>query len=586
MNHAIKLDPLQRVSLLVVLVFVISCSVGDTDPPAPIEDLTFDIMTRQLNWTATGDDGNKGTATIYDLRFSIEPNVAEDFADATHIENLPRPFPAGELQFFLLPRLDVTGMIPFFFALDVRDEVGNNSGPSNVPPNVTTPLVSLEFENNTDGSCFAESIGSGDFNGDFITDIIVGDPCLGMAYIFFGSTELMAGIFDASSPGVTDVTIIGDPADLFAATVAGIDSFGGGVSDDIAIGAPGSNGEAGEVFIIFGNPNLPSVIDCTIDCTKGDVTGRLITGENPGDEFGTAIEALVGVEGGSTIWVLIGAPGANSKTGEAYLFRANKIKELTSASEAEAIFNGQTSGGMFGLTLADLGDINGDSLSEFVVGAPEAGQVFVIFGNRDISPDTSMVIINGNPADGFASSISGGADIDGDGLPDLLVGAPGTNMDTGSVFLYSGTDIAMALSDDTSPDIETEFTGETTGDMFGTSVSMLGDINPEVSEVKRTSFFVLELIPTDPDFAIGAPGTAEGGSVYVFFGSDDGFPASVLASSCAMEASLCLPPLNGMNQGFPTDEKFGRIVLSIGDISGDFIADIGVGGLGFVRAEF
>jgi len=587
MNHAIKLNPLLRVSLLFILVVVTSCSVGDTDPPAPIEDLSFDIMTRQLNWTATGDDGTKGTATIYDLRFTMEENVvAEDFANATHIENLPRPFPSGQQQFFLLPRLDVTGMIPFFFALDVRDEVGNNSGPSNVPLNVTTPLVSLEFENNTDGSCFAESIGSGDFNGDFITDIIVGDPCLGMAYIFFGSTELMAGIFDASSPGVTDVTIIGDPADLFAATVAGIDSFGGGVSDDIGIGAPGSNGGTGEVFIIFGNPNLPSVIDCTIDCTKGDVTGRLITGENPGDEFGTAIEALVGVEGGSTIWVLIGAPGANSKTGEAYLFRANKIKELTSASEAEAIFNGQTSGGMFGLTLADLGDINGDSLSEFVVGAPEAGQVFVIFGNRDISVDSSIVPIS-NPADGFASSISGGADVDGDedGLPDLLVGAPGTNMDTGSVFLYSGTDIAMALSDDTSPDIETEFTGETTGDMFGTSVSMLGDINPEVSEVKRTSFFVLELIPTDPDFAIGAPGTAEGGSVYVFFGSDDGFPASVSASLCAMEPSICLP-LNGMNP----DEDFGRIVLSIGDISGDFIADIGVGGgvgeLGFVRAEY
>src|SRR3972149_4474945 len=583
MNHAIKLDPLQRVSLLVVLVFVISCSVGDTDPPAPIEDLSFDIMTRQLNWTATGDDGNKGTATIYDLRFTMEENVvAEDFAKAIHIENLPRPFPSGQQQFFLLPRLDVTGVIPFFFALDVRDEVGNNSGPSNVPPNVTTPLVSLEFENNTDGSCFAESIGSGDFNGDFITDIIVGDPCLGMAYIFFGSTELMAGIFDASSPGVADVTIIGNPADSFAATVAGIDTFGGGISDDIAIGAPGSNGETGEVFIIFGNPNLPPVIDCTTDCTKGDVTGRLITGENPGDEFGTSIEALVGVEGGSTIWGLIGAPGANSKTGEAYLFRANKIKELTSASEAEAIFNGQTSGGMFGLTLADLGDINGDSLSEFVVGAPEAGQVFVIFGNREIIVDSSIGPIS-NPADGFASSISGGADVDGDedGLPDLLVGAPGTNMDTGSVFLYSGTDIAMALSDDTSPDFETEFTGETAEDMFGTSVSMLGDINPVVSEVKRTSFFVLELIPTDPDFAIGAPGTAEGGSVYVFFGSDDGFPASVLASSCAMEASICLP-LNGMNP----DEDFGRIVLSIGDISGDFIADIGVGGLGFVRAEF
>ena len=580
MNHAIKLDPLQRVSLLVVLVFVISCSVGDTDPPAPIQDLAFDILTRQLTWIATGDDGDKGTATIYDLRFSTEPNVAEDFANAIHIEELPRPFPSGQQQFFLLPRLDVTGMIPFFFALDVRDEVGNNSGPSNVPLNVTTPLVSLEFENNTDGSCFAESIGSGDFNGDFITDIIVGDPCLGMAYIFFGSTELMAGIFDASSPGVADVTIIGDPADLFAATVAGIDTFGGGISDDIAIGAPGSNGEAGEVFIIFGNPNLPSVIDCTIDCTKGDVTGRLITGENPGDMFGTAIETLVGVEGGSTIWVLIGAPGANSETGEAYLFRANKIKELTSANEAEAIFNGEAPGDMFGLTLTQAGNINDDSFSEFAVGAPGSKQVFVIFGSRDISVDSSIVPIS-NPAAGFSSSIAGGEDVDGDGLPDLLVGAPGTNMDTGSVFLYSGTAIASAMTSGMSPNIETVFTGETAGDMFGTSVSMLGDINPVVSKVKRTSFFVLELIPTDPDFAIGAPGTAEGGSVYVFFGSDDGFPASVSASLCAMEPSICLP-LNGMNP----DEDFGRIVLSIGDISGDFIADIGVGGLGFVRAEF
>ncbi|MGH7799369.1 MAG: integrin alpha, partial [Thermodesulfobacteriota bacterium] len=500
------------------------------------------------------------------------------FANATHIENLPTPLRSGEPQFFLLPRLDVTGTIPFFFTLDVRDEVGNNSGPSNVPPNVTTPLVTLEFENNTDGSCFAESIGSGDFNGDFITDIIVGDPCLGIAYIFFGSTELIAGIFDASSPGVADVTIIGDPVDSFAATVAGIDSFGGGVSDEIAIGAPGSNGEPGEVFIIFGNPNLPSVIDCTIDCTQGDVSGRLITGENPGDEFGTSIESLFGVEGGSTIWVLIGAPGANSETGEAYLFRANRIQELTPASEAEAIFNGQVPGGMFGLTLTQLGDINNDSFSEFVVGAPEAGQVFVIFGSRDISPDTPMVIINGNTADGFASSISGGADVDGDGLPDLLVGAPKTNMNTGSVCLYSGTDIAMAPSTGVSP--ETEFTGETAGDMFGASVSVLGDLNPVVSEEKRPSFFVLLLIFNNPDFVIGAPETIEGGSVYVFFGRDEEFPTSVPATDSD------LPPINGMNP----DEDFGRIVLSIGDISGDFIADIGVGGgvdeLGFVRAEY
>lgn len=573
MNHAKKLNPTKWVLLSVISV-IISCSVGDSTPPARIEDLSLDLMTRQLNWTATGDNGNSGTATIYDLRFSSEPNVAEDFANATHIENLPRPFRAGEPQFFLLPRLDITGTLDFFFALDVRDEVGNNSGPSNVVE-ATTPLVPLEFVNNTSGSCLGESVGAGDFNGDEIDDIAVGDPCLGMVFIFFGSSELIAGVLDAF---FANVTIIGNAADSFGASVAGIGNVRGGISETLAIGAPGFNGGTGEVFIVFGDPRLPSIIDFT----NGDLPDALITGENMGDEFGTSIVGLVGVEGGTALWTLVGAPGANSETGEAYLFRSRDIRErdMISASEAEAIFLGEAPGDMFGLTLTPVGDLNGDSLSEFAIGAPGGGQVFVIFGSSDISADASMVIITGNPTDGFASSISSGEDVDGDDIPDLLVGAPNTNMDTGSVFLYSGEAISMAQSGGGSPSFESEFTGETSGDMFGSSVAILGDINPEISEVKRASFFVLELIPTNPDFAIGAPGTTEGGSVYLFFGSDDGFPPLVPATDAD------LPPLNGMSQGFPADDEFGSIVLGPGDISFDLINDIVATGLGFARAEF
>ncbi|MCI0454621.1 MAG: hypothetical protein L0Y68_06460 [Candidatus Dadabacteria bacterium] len=570
MNRII-LNPHRWRAALVTFVLFISCSIGDTSPPAPIEDLSFDMTTRQLNWTATGDDGNRGTATIYDLRFSSEPNVAEDFANATHIEDLPRPFRAGDPQFFLLPRLDVTGTLDFFFALDVRDEVGNNSGPSNVVE-LTTPLVALELENSADGSCFGESVGAGDFNGDEINDIAVGDPCLGMVFLFFGSSELIAGVLDAS---FANVTIIGNADDRFGASVAGIGNIGGGILETLAIGAPGFSGDTGQVFTVSGSTRLPLVIDFTI----GDVPEALVTGENMGDEFGASIAGLVGVEGGNTLWTLVGAPGASSETGQAYLFRSRDLRNTSSASQAKAIFAGEVAGGMFGFALTQVGDLNEDNFSEFAIGAPEGGQAFVIFGSNDISVDVSMVIINGNASDGFASSISSGEDVDGDGLPDLLVGASATNMDTGSVFLFSGEEISIAESTGGSPSAETEFTGEAQGDMFGTSVAILGDINPEISEVKRASFFVLELIPTNPDFAIGAPGTGEGGSVYVFFGVDDGFPPVVPASDAD------ITPITGMSQGF-ADDEFGSIVLGAGDISFDLINDIVATGLGFARAEF
>lgn len=625
MNHKTKLNPIFWILMFAVSAAITSCSVGDNTPPAPIEDLSFNSSSKQLSWTASGDNGNSGTATIYDLRFLLDTQVASllglpsldgvpfstiqqtvqnNFSNAIHVENLPQPTAAGTTQSFLLPRIDTTGIEKFFFALNVRDEVGNNPGPSNVVE-AQTPLVPTTFRNSASGSCFGQSVGSGDFNGITndnlnpfsatatpsitpifnIEGIAIGDPCLGRVYIFFGGNNL-SGVLDAST---ADVTIIGNASDLFGASVAGLGNVGGDQSDDLAIGAPGFNNGTGAVFIIFGSINWKHGSPVTIDLTNGAKPNISITGESAGDKFGTSIARL---EGGNST-VLIGAPNAASGNGRAYYIFLSNINPNASASQANAIFTGPSSGDMFGLTVANTGDFNGDQRFDWAVGAPGIGKVYIFFGqqnvvSQDLSTDTSnLVVISGNSADGFGSSISGigftvspaqdtlRADINGDEIPDFIIGAPGSNNNTGSVFLYSGADIASAKNSGVAPNFISQFTGANSGDRFGTSVSILGDINPQATTHQQEEFIILVFFNTNADIAVGAPGTSGGtGTVYLLFGRNN-FPSTIGATGADLT-------LNGNSPG----EQFGTIVTGTGDFTKDFINDLAAAGSLFVREEF
>ena len=146
-------------------------------------------------------------------------------------------------------------------------------------------------------------------------------------------------------------------------------------------------------------------------------------------------------------------------------------------------------------------------------------------------------------------------------------------MDTGSVFLYSGEDIKSAFEDGTELPVETEFTGNTPGGLFGASISVMPDLTPEVVSKQRQTAIVLELEVSNADFGVGAPGTANG-TVYLFFGQDN-FPATVPAGDANVT-------LNG--EGGDTD--FGSLVQDLGDVNGDQIDDFGVGGLGFIQVVY
>lgn len=124
--------------------------VPDTFPPAPVADLSISdqmLDSVTLNWTAPGDDGNIGTATTYDIRYSTSPINEANWDMATQCIGEPAPQPAGNPESLLvtniLPRTD------YYFALKTADEVPNWSEVSNIAylKYVDIDVLPCQFQN-------------------------------------------------------------------------------------------------------------------------------------------------------------------------------------------------------------------------------------------------------------------------------------------------------------------------------------------------------------------------------------------------------------------------------------------------------
>jgi hypothetical protein len=586
--------------------------VGDDSAPARITDLSFDANSRLLSWTAPGDDGNSGRATVYDLRFfddseiaellgvssldgvpfdTIAQTVVDNFGKATQIRGEPRPEQAGTLQNFLVDRLDILGSKRFFMALNTRDEVGNSAGPSNVVE-VETSLASVEFRTTGEPSCFGDAVSSGDFDNDGLNDIVIGDPCAGKVYIYYGRNDLPNadktgdGIVDADGADSADTVIIGNASEGFGSSVSSAESFKGDASKELLIGAPLFDGGRGRLYVIEGNRDrLPAVVNLATGEAQPRIT---VDGENPGDLFGFSVAGALGVEGRTRRGILVGAPGFASSKGRVYLFRSEDLEDNGSATQARAFIDGANAGDRLGELVGIVGEVNTeDAFKDFAAGAPGSGRIYVFFGEDgftsiDLGVDTSKVtILSGDPALGWGTAFAGGGIIRGFFDPDdpklspsdIIVGVPGEGLGAGSVLLFSGSDVAVAKGTGLNPPVSVEYVGESPGDNFGASVAVLGDLNPQLERLDETEGVILGLRNTNPDFVVGAPGTPNG-TAYVFFGAEN-IPGLVSASDA--DVTIEGPEAGG---------EFGRLVVSLGDITGDRISDLAVSAIKAVSARF
>ncbi|MDD5688208.1 MAG: DUF2961 domain-containing protein [Elusimicrobia bacterium] len=140
----------------------------DTTPPIDINTLAAGNVTSNsiaLSWTSVGDDGNTGTASEYDIRYSAISIDSSNWDSATQCNNEPIPQIAGTNQTYTVQGLNASTI--YYFAMKVRDEVPNWSGISNIANKATSAAINIisnpGFESGTSSWIYYDG-GGGSFS--------------------------------------------------------------------------------------------------------------------------------------------------------------------------------------------------------------------------------------------------------------------------------------------------------------------------------------------------------------------------------------------------------------------------------------
>lgn len=303
---------------------------------------------------------------------------------------------------------------------------------------------------------------AGDFNGDGFADVIIGAAraagTAGESYVVFGKGNAAATIaldtLNGASGFRLDGAAVGDDS---GAAVAGSIDFNADGYDDIIIGAPGSNGSAGTSYLVFGRAG---VMPASVDLGSLGAQGVVFEG-GAGDASGYAVAGAGDVNGDGFGDVLIGAPGANSNTGAAYVVFGHASAgastiDLTALDGSDGFrLDGIAPGDFAGSALAGAGDVNGDGFDDLIIGARgadphglvDAGQAYIVFGAPTFTASVDLGTLtgaNGVPLNGAAAgdtagtSVAGGRDVNNDGFDDVFIGAPQTGDAKGDAYLVYG----------------------------------------------------------------------------------------------------------------------------------------------------
>lgn len=354
------------------------------------------------------------------------------------------------------------------------------------------------------------TVASGDVNGDGIDDALVGARfaangerlAAGAAYAVFGRPDL-GGTLDVAEGG-QDLTVVGANAgDFWSFALASGDTDGDGI-DDLILGASAADGPdglrdgAGTVAVVPGSPQLAGRIELA---PAGPFF--IVHGARAGDSLPNTV-AAGDFDGDGKDELLLGAPFATTtavreKAGAAYIVDVPdgpSALDLAAQPPLASLTGGDLRDGL-GFFVA-AGDVNGDGIADAVIGARDAdgaqnsrnnaGEVHVLFGATQLPPaldlasaSTDITVTGADATDSLGFTVATG-DLNGDGLRDVLTGAPvadgcqDSRTDSGEVYVIAGRLGFNESLDVSGGGFDRVLYGAEAGDELGFSL-VAGDVN-------------------------------------------------------------------------------------------------------------
>ncbi|KAA3607842.1 MAG: hypothetical protein DWQ01_12200 [Planctomycetota bacterium] len=364
-------------------------------------------------------------------------------------------------------------------------------------------------------------ISIGDANGDGVADYAVGAPFADVTLLDEGEVSVFSGADHSLL-----LRLQGEnPGDAFGWSLAAPGDVDGDGNADVLVGIPFHDGaglNAGQAAVFSVQSGL-AIFE--------------FFGEDLNDQFGFAVASGGDSNGDGNQDFLIGAPHGGRENG-GYV----RIHSGLDGTEL-GVLSGDLEDDEFGYSLAFIGDADIDGKDDFVIGARLAkdGLGFALGSARVFSGDQGLPMFTARGAAEnvqFGSSVAAVGDLNGDGVGDVLVGAPldsDHRFQNGSAWIFSGVDGQILAI----------FRGDEAGDRLGYSVAAVGEIDQDGV----------------PDFMIGLRNAGwnglEAGLVRVYSG-------------------LSGNPLYSLNGSGP-NAWLGSALASAGDLDGDGFPELLLG---------